>query len=238
MLLQLPNEVRRSQRTAVMGVLTDMLGFLSRRAGTRQEFPPLLRAPPVSPHLEVHQTVRISFIAMHPGARPQVGFRLIRNLRPDRIVLNVPEGRPEVVLIHGARIVAALPNVPACGTAGIEIRRIPPMRTPQDPRHGVEPPRKRDQMDVVPHQAIPQNAQPVEARALLKQTHVDKAITVRLENRPPGIPPLGDVIRRIHRQHPSQTCHITCSVTPERHSQEKPENVPSVPGFYRWMMPR
>jgi hypothetical protein len=78
------------------------------------------------------------------------------------------------------------------------------MRTPQDPRQRVEPLRKRDQMDVVPHQAIPQNVQPVEARELLKQTHLDEAIAVRLENRPPGVPPLGDVMRRIHRQHPSQ----------------------------------
>ena len=43
------------------------------------------------------------------------------------------------------------------------------MRAPQDPRHGVEPPRKRDQMDVIAHQAIPQNVQPIEARALLKK---------------------------------------------------------------------
>jgi hypothetical protein len=92
-LLQLPYKVRRSQRTPVMRVLTDVLGFLSHPAGTRHESPPLLRAPPASPHLKVHQTVRGYFIAMHPGARPLVGFRLARHLRPDRIALQCA-GRP------------------------------------------------------------------------------------------------------------------------------------------------
>jgi hypothetical protein len=53
-------------------------------------------------------------------------------------------------------------------------------------------------MDVIAHQAIPQNVQPIEARALLKQTHVDEAIAVRFENRSAGVAPLGEVVRRIH----------------------------------------
>jgi hypothetical protein len=53
-------------------------------------------------------------------------------------------------------------------------------------------------MDVIAHQAVPQNVQPIEVCALLKQTHVDEAIAVRLENRPAGVPPLGEVVRRIH----------------------------------------
>jgi hypothetical protein len=53
-------------------------------------------------------------------------------------------------------------------------------------------------MDVIAHQAIPQNVQPIEACALLKQTHIDEAIAVRLENRPAGVAPLGEVIGRIH----------------------------------------
>src|SRR5271157_1098355 len=231
-LLQLANEVQRSQWTPVMGGLADLLGFLLRPAGTCQELAPLLRAPAVAPHLQVYQTVRGPFVAMHSGARPEVGFRLVRHLRPDRIALNVPEGRPEVVLIHGTRVVAALPDVPASRFAGIEIRRIPPMGTPQDPRHGVEPARKRDQMDVVAHQAVPQDVEPVEARELLKQTEVDEAIAVRFEDRPPGVPPLGDVIRRIYGQHASQTWHTVCSAAPALDSQEKPGNVPSVTGFW------
>src|SRR5271157_6014289 len=182
-LLQLANEVQRSQWTPVMGGLADLLGFLLRPAGTCQELAPLLRAP-------------------------------------------------AVVLIHGTRVVAALPDVPASRFAGIEIRRIPPMGTPQDPRHGVEPARKRDQMDVVAHQAVPQDVEPVEARELLKQTEVDEAIAVRFEDRPPGVPPLGDVIRRIYGQHASQTWHTVCSAAPALDSQEKPGNVPSVTGFW------
>jgi len=62
--------------------------------------------------------------------------------------------------------------------------------------------RDGNQVDVIRHQAIAEQGELMEAAVVLEQLQVDQAVGVRFENEPPCVATLGDVVRRVGRDHP------------------------------------
>lgn len=62
-------------------------------------------------------------------------------------------------------------------------------------------------MDVVGHQAVAGQGEAMDAAVLAKKLHVEEAVGIGFEDDATPVASLGDVMRSIESNHPSETCH-------------------------------
>lgn len=128
------------------------------------------------------------------GARPGVGLSKRNQSRPDRVALDVAHGRVQVGLLQGTGVEAPLPEVPHAPALAIAVLGIPHVGLVERPGEGVDVDRDRDGVDVIRHEAVRPDLHAVAVGSLGEPGQVLVSVLLRLKDRLPEVPPLGDVM--------------------------------------------
>ena len=128
------------------------------------------------------------------GAGPPIGPWCARHFCADGIALDVAHRGDGVRLVHGTRVEASLPEVPAPAVEPVDILRIDEVGAPDGEVERFFPCRCGDKMDVVGHEAVSQYADPMFAALLAQEVNVGHAVGVYEEHILSVVPTLGDMV--------------------------------------------
>ncbi len=142
-----------------------------------------------------------------PGTRPAVVFRALDHLRPHGITLYVPKRRDGMRRIQGDAKEPALPQIPSPPFPEVDRARIAAMGFANPLRQPVRGSGRRDQMQMIVHETIPVNPHPKPASLFVQNLQIQEPILGAEIDQLPPISPLGDMVRQIGNDHPSQAAH-------------------------------
>ena len=110
------HKLRGTERAAAVRAPPDCLAlpFELRR---RQELAPLVERPALRPRGEVDPAVPAA-AQVNARARPRKVRRIADHSGADRIAFDIAQGRPQMVVVHRAGVVPALPDVSRSSPAG------------------------------------------------------------------------------------------------------------------------
>ena len=121
-----------------------------------------------------------------------------------------------MIFRHGNRIIPPLPEVPGAVQAQIEHPGVLALNALQQPGKRALPVRNQNQMDVIWHQAVGLNGNPVVVRKFREQIQVEKAISLTKKDLLAIVTPLGDVVRDARNHNSIRTWHnLLCRSAPE-----------------------
>ncbi len=115
----------------------------------------------------------------------------------------------------------------AGGMADIPVCRVTPMRMLESQSQRICFARNRDQVNVIGHEAVADQRKLMQRSIVPEQVRIDQLFGIGSQNELPGISTLGNMVRDIHGNHRSQTGH----------AYKVTDNVPSVPGLSRFILP-
>lgn len=149
---------------------------------------------------------------MRLGARPLVLFRPRGQKSPNRVVLHVAKGDPQVPLIECAGIEPLLPQMPGTATARIEIEGVAAMGAAHGDRERGRFGRRGDKVYVIVHQAVSKNSEAGLFRVGGEHVEIRATISVGEENALAIYAALGDVVRAANGHGAGKTSHRWYSV--------------------------
>src|SRR5438046_930695 len=110
-------------------------------------------------------------------------------------------------LVHGTRKVAVLAQMPRQPLADVLPARKIPGRSAQSLGQRILPLRNRDQVDVVAHQAVSEEIEPVALTAVPQGIEVHLTVQIAEEDRLLLVAPLGNVMRQAGNDDSRKTSH-------------------------------
>src|SRR5712691_10655810 len=120
---------------------------------------------------------------MSERAAPRIIFGAGDEASANRVELDIPCSGERVPVVHDVRSEASLPEVTAPALAPVDLRRVAPVCFTDGPAQAIARSRNRDDVDVVRHEAVGPDLDPVAAAPLRREGHVEEVI-VRVEERP------------------------------------------------------
>jgi len=195
-----------------------------------QQCSPSLSAARVGVKLPIEPRGRGADTDVCGGAGPCVLLGPLDQVCADRVTLDIAQRNPEVPLIEGARVEAGLEEMAHAPAARVEIQRIAAVGTAQSDGHGGGLVRDDDQMDVIGHQAIGENAQPGLFTVGLETVQIRLAVGVGEEDALVVDAALSDMMRHTYGHGARETGHMLGKWSAERISLPGPYL--SVPVFH------
>ena len=120
---------------------------------------------------------RIGFTAqVCVGAAPRPIAGLVDEPRPNRVEFDIAQGGRKMLLVHHERRETPLPQIPPPSFAEVDVTRVTLVRFADGAAQPLERFRHGDQMDMVRHQAIGLDTDPVPVAPGFRQGQVDAAI--------------------------------------------------------------
>ena len=116
------------------------------------------------------------------GARPAVILGILNQISANRVLFHISKGDTQVPWRENAGIKPRLPKVAGTVEFGVEILRVTSIHPPHPDREGVATIRYNDEMNVVSHQTIAEQAYARLGYQLLHQIEVDVPIRRRTED--------------------------------------------------------
>jgi hypothetical protein len=133
--------------------------------------------------------------AMHRRARPGILPCLGRHPRPDRVQLDIGRRMIRMGVIQRTRVEAVLPEMPQPPMQPVDILRVHQVRPAQRFRQRRLLLRRHQKMDMIGHQTVRRDRQPIALRDLFQIRQIDPVIRLHKEDILPVITPLGHMMR-------------------------------------------
>jgi hypothetical protein len=144
---------------------------------------------------------------MRPRARPSPVLRSFDKARTHRVQRAIARRRHQVRFVHHDRGEASLKQMARHPQPCVDERRIAPMRLAQRPSEPLGRPWRQNQMDVIGHQAIAPNSDPLAPACLAQQIAIERIIVLTEEHGPAPIAALGDVMRQVRDDETADARH-------------------------------
>ena len=166
--------------------------FLLRYGDSQERFP-------VANHcqewFDFDQTVVAAF-QVRLGTAPRPLTRMLHQFRADGIQLHITRRRQQIRLVHDEGSKTSLPQIALPLLAEIDAPRVASMRLADGPPQAILGFRRRNQMDVIGHQAIAPNLDPFLTAPLGHQFDVGRVVLVVEKGLLSTVATLGDVVRQ------------------------------------------
>ena len=133
-------------------------------------------------------------IDVRSRTRPFISPRLAADPRADGIELDVFHRQPEVTFIERAGIEPALPEVAGAAMEAVDVLRITKVRPADGLGERVFLMRRGEDMDMITHQAIAEQFEPVLVRLLFEELQIHPPIIIDEEDILAVVASLGDMM--------------------------------------------
>ena len=132
---------------------------------------------------------------MHLGTRPSPLAARGHQSGPHRVSLHVEQRVPGVLVVQRNGVEARLPEVPHASQSEVQATCVVAVNALHGARQTVLIMRDSDKMDMIVHQAVSFESDPVMRQELRQQVQVEAPVFVAKEDRLPVIPALRNVMR-------------------------------------------
>ena len=129
-------------------------------------------------------------------AAPGIVLRLADHPRPHGIAFHVPKSGPQV------------PQSPADTLSPVEMLRVAQVQGSEDGFEGICASRYANEMDVVGHQAVPDQAEARLPAVLAEQAEVREAVAIAEEDILAVVAALRHMVRKSDSDHSGKSCHL------------------------------
>lgn len=164
------------------------------RQGLAKEETPVIDTAGTAEELHIEEPPAIVAAEVCFRAAPFVVNCLLNQGCAHRIGFDLVEGRPKVRLSHRARVETVLPEVAGTMASGVEVLGETAVHTAQQDGEGIFLRRDGDEMYVVRHQAVSEDAYFGVCGLFAKEIEVDEVIGTSSEDDSAGGSALGDLM--------------------------------------------
>ena len=156
---------------------------------------------------------------MLSGTAPRPFFALRNHSSTHCVSLHIGKRRPGIGILQRTGEETILPQMPGFASANRKPACVVVMHAPDRLGQSCCVSRGRDQVNVIGHQAVPQNLHLIVSGILSEQRSIEFAVSVFKEHIPPIVSTLGYVMRPAGQNHPSLARHTSKVLAPRPESQ-------------------
>ena len=150
---------------------------------------------------------------MSGGAAPGIMLSLADDPSPYGISLHVPYGSAKMFIVEGAGKKPSLPQTPADVLGPVDVLGVAQVQRPEHRRKRIGSYRYTNEVDVVGHEAMRQDLQPVLGAIIQQELKISLSIAIFEEDILASIAPLSDMMWNSRNHHPRNSRHGAILIT-------------------------